>query len=356
MERRWRVSKIFAYDLETTGTNPGKHGIHQIAGIILIEGKEKERFEIKVRPNPKADIDPEALKVAGVTLEQIMAYPPMEEGYRQLVAILGKHVSKFNKQDKFALLGYNNAGFDDNFLRGLFLQNGDQYFGSFFWADPLDVRVLAMRQLLPIRHTMENFKLMTVARQMGIEIDESKLHDAVYDVEVTLEIFKRLRLTKTELEGLHGDFIMQEAIELAYEQLDNFESLLPNEKAEEGMENIKIALNILRKFIKPAVAACLLFFFVFSFNISESQAQFKKDVPKSGSYAKWSSKREFNGYKFNRGQRNAFGLKHGLLGTGLFANSKKNKSRKNQIQKPQSPKKTRNGYHVGRRKSECKPK
>lgn len=324
--------KILAYDLETTGTNPAQHGIHQIAGIILIDGKEKERFEIKLRPNPKAKIEQEALDVANVTLEQIMEYQSMEDGYQEFIKILSKYVDKFNKTDKLFLLGYNNAGFDDNFLRGLFLQNGDKYFGSRFWADPMDVRVLAIRQLAPVRHQMENFKLKTVARQMGIEVDESKLHDAVYDVELTLEIFKRLRLTDSEIRGIFDDFKMQEAIQLAFEQLEEFEALDDGHRMTEGGENISIALNILRKFIKPAVAACLTLLMAFSFNIYQAQAQFKDKGPKGDQlrYNGWLQKQySYDGGKLNRGQRDALGLPNGFLGTGLFANkSKKRKSTK----------------------------
>ncbi len=247
--------KIFNYDLETTGTNPGQHGIHQIAGIIIIDGREKERFEIKVRPNPKAKIDPVALEVCNVTLEQIMAYQSMADGYAELIKILSKYVDKYSKTDKFFSMGYNNASFDDNFLRGFFLQNVDKYFGSWFWADAMDVRVLAIRQLAPVRHTMENFKLMTVARQMGIEVDESKLHDAVYDCDLTYDIFKRLRLSKSELDGLLTDFQMKEAIELAYENIEAFMSEPErNQKDPEVLESLNIAMNVLRKFIKPVTA------------------------------------------------------------------------------------------------------
>lgn len=68
--------KALFFDLETTGTYPGKHGIHQMSGMIVIDGEIKETFDYKVRPNPKAEILDEALAVAGVTREQILAYPP----------------------------------------------------------------------------------------------------------------------------------------------------------------------------------------------------------------------------------------------------------------------------------------
>lgn len=37
---------------------------------------------------------------------------------------------------------------------------------------------------------MENFKLMTIAKHVGIEVDENKLHDAEYDIDLTYKIFK----------------------------------------------------------------------------------------------------------------------------------------------------------------------
>lgn len=183
------MSKLFFYDLETTGTNPGRHGIHQISGEIVIDGKSVETFDFKVQPNPKAQIEDAALAVGGVTREQIMAYPPMGQVYTQLVTMLAKYVNKYDKTDKFHLVGYNNRGFDDNFLRGFFLQNGDKFFGSFFWADSIDVLVLASTFLADHRAELQNFKLATVADFLGIDTTAGKLHDASFDIFVTKAVF-----------------------------------------------------------------------------------------------------------------------------------------------------------------------
>lgn len=180
--------KILFYDLETTGTLVNRNGIHQISGIIQVDGEIKEKFNFKVQPNPKAEISPEALQVAGVTKEQIMAYPPMGEIYAKFVDMLAKYVDRYDKKDKFFLAGYNNSGFDNPFLRAWFLQNGDKYFGSWFWSNTIDVMVLATAFLIERRAEMENFKQGTVAKALGIAIDESKLHDALYDVEVCKDI------------------------------------------------------------------------------------------------------------------------------------------------------------------------
>ncbi len=183
------MSKLFFFDLETTGTNPGRHGIHQISGEIVIDGKSVETFDFKVQPNPKAQIEDAALAVGGVTREQIMAYPPMGQVYTQLVTMLAKYVNKYDKTDKFHLVGYNNRGFDDNFFRGFFLQNGDNYFGSWFWADSIDVLVLASTFLADRRAELPNFKLATVADFLGIDTTAGKLHDASFDIYVTKAVF-----------------------------------------------------------------------------------------------------------------------------------------------------------------------
>ena len=182
--------KIFFYDLETTGVRFWKNGIHQISGAVVIDGEIKEKFNFKVKPHKDCVIEDEALAIAGVTKEQVLNYTDMDVIYRQLLKITEKYVKKFDKKDKFHLAGFNNASFDNQFFRAFYTQNGDNYFGSWFWADTLDVMVLASNFLRDRRHEMENFQLKTVAKFLGIDVDETKLHDAEYDIYLTIEIFK----------------------------------------------------------------------------------------------------------------------------------------------------------------------
>lgn len=183
------MGKLLVFDLETTGVMHWKNGIHQLSGMVVIDGEVKEKFNFKVRPNPAAQIEQESLDVGKVTIEDIKAYPIMEDVYMDFCRMLARYVDKFKKTDKFHLVGYNNASFDNQFLRAFFVQNGDKYFGSWFWSDTIDVMVLASQFLKDVRHKMENFKLMTVAKELGIEVEEEKLHDAHYDIHLTYQAY-----------------------------------------------------------------------------------------------------------------------------------------------------------------------
>lgn len=184
--------KLLFFDLETTGTQSDRHGIHQLSGMVVINGEVKETFDLRVQPHFGADIEQGALDVAGVTKEQIMAYPSMPEVFGQFVRILSKYIDRYDRLDKFFLVGYNNAPFDNQFLRAWFGHNGDKYFGSWFWPNCLDVMVLATPYLIEQRPQMQNFKQGTVAKTLGIPVDDSKLHDALYDIEICKAIYDKV--------------------------------------------------------------------------------------------------------------------------------------------------------------------
>lgn len=190
------MSKLFFFDLETTGVKHWKNGIHQISAIVEIDGVEKDRIDLKIQPNPACIIEDQALKIADVTREDLAGYMPFKEGYKALTKVLSKYVNKFDKNDKFTLVGFNNSSFDNPFLRAFFVQNDDKYFGSWFRFDSADVVVLASRALVDKRASMPNFKLMTVARAFDLDVEDEKLHDALYDVHLTREIFNKIEVTR----------------------------------------------------------------------------------------------------------------------------------------------------------------
>jgi DNA polymerase III subunit epsilon len=183
------MSKLFFYDTETTGLLHYKNAIHQISGLIVINNRITEEFNYQIKPHPEAVIEESALAVSNVTKEQIMEYPEPYIVHNKLLNLLAKYCNKFDKNDKFHLIGYNNRRFDDEFIRSFFNIRGDKFFGSWFWADSIDVLVLASNYLQDVRRELPDFKLRTVAEYLGIEVDETKLHDAIYDMHLTKAIY-----------------------------------------------------------------------------------------------------------------------------------------------------------------------
>ena len=197
--------KKFFFDLETTGLDYKVNAIHQFSGCIELDGTIIESFNFKIRPFEGAIIEPKALETSNVTEEQIMAYPPAEEVFADFMRMLSRYVRKFDKKDKMFLVGYNNAAFDNAFLREFYVRyQRDDYFNSWFWGNTIDVMVLASEHLAEMRVGMDNFKLMTTARALGIEIDESKLHDAEYDIELTRNIYRIVTNRFNEKPSVYG--------------------------------------------------------------------------------------------------------------------------------------------------------
>lgn len=185
--------KVFLYDLETTGLDPKLNATHQLSGKIIIDGNEVEKFDFHIQPFNGAAISPEALEVSGVTVDQIINYPAERDVfYDSLLPLLSKYVNRYDKNDKFYQLGYNVQHFDSQFLRAMFDRQGIRFFGSYFWSNCLDAMLLATPALIDKRPAMPNFKQSTVAEYLGIKIDESRLHNANYDIELAQAIYDKV--------------------------------------------------------------------------------------------------------------------------------------------------------------------
>jgi DNA polymerase-3 subunit epsilon len=185
------MEKILFIDLETTGLEYNTCAITQMAGIYEENGIEKERFNLKIRPNPEHAIYRGALDTTKVGYEDIMSYPLSQfEAYTKFLYMLDSYINKFDKKDKIWVVGYNIINFDAKFLRKFFEMHDNRYYNSYFYYPEIDLVPILSFYTMKTRNNIENFKLMSVAKGLNIEIDESKAHDALYDVEITREIFR----------------------------------------------------------------------------------------------------------------------------------------------------------------------
>lgn len=197
-----KSQKLVFLDVETTGINPERNGLTQISGAVQVGSEVVESFDYFVRPFPHDEIEASALEVTGIDPRQFLPpehpdhlavpgqlFEDPKEIYLRLLGILKKHVDQYDKMDKFHFVGYNAHSFDMPFMRRFWDKNNDRFFGSWFWYPCLDVMLLWAQILRDERAKLANFKLATVAKHCGIDVDETRLHDSFYDIELTRQLW-----------------------------------------------------------------------------------------------------------------------------------------------------------------------
>ena len=196
-------SKTFYwFDTETTGTSPARDRILQLASqrTNLELQPIGKPFETLVRFPPETIPDPVAL-----TISRIKPTHCLDNGIEEwmLMQTLTKHLQIPNT----TLIGYNNITFDDHFLRyGMYrnlrppyeheYKNGNQR------LDLLNiVRLTAALRPTGVEWPLVNgepvFSQGVIAEANGL--DTNKLHDALADVNITIELARLIKKSQPKL-------------------------------------------------------------------------------------------------------------------------------------------------------------
>lgn len=179
--------KICFVDMETSGLYPNKHAVIQIACIVEINGKVVEEFNSLVTPHDSAEVDDKSLEINKITREMLEDAPTPAEVKLELETLFEKYVNKYDKKDKMFFAAYN-SGFDWQFFRKFWLNQGDKYFGSWFWTTPIDIMTIATIRLLKERKDMDNMKLQSVLDMFGL-VSDGEAHDALIDIQMARAVY-----------------------------------------------------------------------------------------------------------------------------------------------------------------------
>ncbi len=187
--------KIAWIDGETTGLDSLQNDLLTFSVIIEIDGEIKDKLNLEMQPFNYQSITDEALRINGMSVEQIKKFPPAHEAHKKIVALFSKYVDRYNKNDKLIPAGYN-VGFDVDFLFKLFQKCGDPYCGSYLDYHKLDVASLVLFfKINGFFPNLEGFKLSEVAKALNVELNAHKAED---DILATREIYNIL-MDKIEL-------------------------------------------------------------------------------------------------------------------------------------------------------------
>ncbi len=184
MATRFRGYLPVVIDVETSGFEPERHGILEIAAVMLdCDAGELGIHSTRawaVRPRADAEISSESLRVNRIDLNDPLRQAiPEREAIAQLFALTRQEIKRQGCHR--ALIAAHNAAFDAGFLRAAVLR-ADLKRDPFHPFTTLDTAALAMGAY---GHTV----LREACLRAGIDYDKNQAHSALYDAERTAELF-----------------------------------------------------------------------------------------------------------------------------------------------------------------------
>jgi DNA polymerase III epsilon subunit-like protein len=162
-EVREQINKLAIVDLETTGLNFELNEIVEISVYVLDNLKIKFFFKSLIKPYRWDNINPEAMKVNGIKIEDLEKAPNAIEVKRDLVSWWENDIN-----EKLCPVGYNFSGFDKNFLTHWL---GEDYNKMFHYrALNIDSIVRYLVEFTDVLPELKNksLKLQNISGSLGI--------------------------------------------------------------------------------------------------------------------------------------------------------------------------------------------
>ena len=185
--------KILFLDCETGGILPEKFSIFQLSGIVSIDGTVYEEFDFVFQPK-KRIFSKMALEIHKFDpkeyFKDLMSY---EEAFKQFIEVLDTYVDRYNKKDRFIIVG-QNPDFDLKHLEEFFKENNDPYMWSWF-SYRIDliqiVTFMLLNDLLDIDKLIEGgdcLQLWNIAKYYNLSFNH---HSALEDIKITKKIYDK---------------------------------------------------------------------------------------------------------------------------------------------------------------------
>lgn len=174
-------------DLETTGLDPEKHEVIELAGMLVVNNIVKEEFSLFFKPTNFDIIEQDALRTTGYTVEKLMALND-----NPVVSLMGIDalLKKYGGNEIWTLAGQKTT-FDRSFFNKFWARYQPanvRLFRNVFSFMNVDLINIATTFHLSGVYTFENFKLDTILKTLGMEFDGNH-HSAIDDVKNTYKAY-----------------------------------------------------------------------------------------------------------------------------------------------------------------------
>lgn len=186
-----------AIDTEASGVLPHKHGLIEVAAVVLDAHLEiVDQLVVDIKPPKSAKFDPEAMKVNGISMERVNAGVSYKKFCRLFLKLI-----KDNFEAKPIIIAQFYP-FDNAYLVNVFDKAGykEGLNGAILGNDYIDTKSLTNSFNLISRIKGEDLKypVTSLSKKGGLKEkfelngEEFKSHTALGDVMMTIEVLKRL--------------------------------------------------------------------------------------------------------------------------------------------------------------------
>lgn len=179
--KKYRLAFI---DTETTGLNPDKHEIIELACVIADqierpgrgpELKFVEEFEIKIKPTHIENAEPEALRINGYNEADWLFAVDLKNAMEHL-----------STKAQSAIMVAHNLTFDNGFIERAFETTGVKNLLHFQKLDSLSIAFARFYD----KPELDKYSLRALCEYFGIK--NEKAHTALADTQALFQVYKRM--------------------------------------------------------------------------------------------------------------------------------------------------------------------
>lgn len=173
------VDNYVLVDIETTGLSPKENDIIEIGAIKVKQNKIIDKYESLIRIDYK--LNPFITRLTGITDNMLKEGKEINEALQEFLQFTEDNI----------IMGHN-VNFDINFI----YDKCERYLDTYLKNDFIDTMRIAKKVLQDV----PNYKLGTLAKKFDINYENA--HRGLTDVEITYEVYNKLRECAIKEENL----------------------------------------------------------------------------------------------------------------------------------------------------------
>lgn len=177
-------------DTETSGLDPEKCGLIEVAGLFEMNGQILNEFELLINPYTypfAVEIQEKALSVNNRTIPEIQTFNDQAQCLNWLIDMSQYLINQYGANRIF-IVGYN-VKFDVDFIQAWFKANNKKFAETFQYKF---IDVLQLVMTLSYLELLDPFDNNLKDMCLKFDVDLTNAHTAIADIRATRDLFHKL--------------------------------------------------------------------------------------------------------------------------------------------------------------------